>query len=291
VVNSIIKGRHQPMPTRDGFDPAHPLPVFLDDQDDQYERQGIGTARDRSGTWSRVFKATALIVAATAIGVAALAGNPVALFAEVTASLVDNLGLQSATVPPTPTIQAAADAQAVPAAAQDRPTRDEIAVAEPAGQDQTERSEPPPAERSEPPPEALFRQFQAWATEKDARTDVTPVQPVQDGPPQVTQNGPPQAAENTPAPASESPRPSLRIMQEPRHVQPVHSARVEMRAQNLRKRVQRPQNARAPIPPAQRARAQDARTQDARAEAARAPDPSVPNAQAPSFLPIFGARN
>jgi hypothetical protein len=283
VVSSIIKGRHQPMPTRDGFDPAHPLPVFLDDQDDQYERQGIGTARDRSGTWSRVFKATALIVAATAIGVAALSGNPVALFAEVTASLVDNLGLQSATVPPTPTIQAAADAQAVPAAAQDRPTRDEIAAAEPAGQDQTERSEPPP--------EALFRQFQAWATEKDARTDVAPVQPLQDGPPQVTQNAPPQAAENTQAPAAENPRPSLRIMQEPRYVQPVHNVRAEMRAQNLQKRVQRPQNARAPIPPAQRARAQDARTQDARAEAARAPDPSVPNAQAPSFLPIFGARN
>ncbi|MGH9811103.1 MAG: hypothetical protein ACRD9W_28315, partial [Terriglobia bacterium] len=84
------------MPTSDGFDPGHPLPVFLDDR---YEQQGIGIARDRAVTWSRVFKATTLIVAATAIGVAVLSGNPVALVADVTASLADNLGLQPGTAP------------------------------------------------------------------------------------------------------------------------------------------------------------------------------------------------
>jgi len=270
------------MPMHDDFDPAHPLPVFLDDQ---YEQQGIGTVRDRAGTWSRVLKASILIATAAVIGVAALSGNPVALVADVTASLVDNLGLQPATAPSTPTIQAAVDTlaspppaqeQAVPLATQDTPARSEVAAAEPATQDQ--------AEKSEPPPEALFKQFQAWAAEKDAQSDVAPARPVQDRSPPAAQNASSQAAENAPAEAAENARPSLRIMQEPPHVRPVHSARAEMRTQNPRKQVRRPLYARPPVPPAQIARAQDAR-----AEAARAQEQPAP--QSPSFLPIFGGRN
>jgi hypothetical protein len=270
------------MPMHDDFDPAHPLPVFLDDQ---YEQQGIGTVRDRAGTWSRVLKASILIAIAAVIGVAALSGNPVALVADVTASLVDNLGLQPATAPSTPTIQAAVDTQAspppaqeqaVPLAAQDTPARSEVAAAESAAQDQ--------AEKSEPPPEALFKQFQAWAAEKDAQSDVAPARPVQDRSPPAAQNASSQAAENAPAEAAENARPSLRIMQEPPHVRPVHSARAEMRTQNPRKQVRRPLYARPPVPPAQIARAQDAR-----AEAARAQEQPAP--QSPSFLPIFGGRN
>jgi hypothetical protein len=286
------------MPTRDGFDPAYPLPVFLDDQDEQ---QGIGPVASRSATSSRVLKASILIMTATAVGIAVLSGNPLALVTEVTASLVDNLGLQPATAPSTPAAPATADAQAVPPAAQaeppaaqDTPARDEIAAAEPAaaepaGQDQ--------AEKSEPPPEALFRQFQAWAAEKNAQADVAPAPPVQDGSPPATPNVPPQAAENAPAQATDNPRPSLRIMQEPRLVQeprrvrPVHNARAEMRTQNLRKQVRRRLYAPPPIPRAQGARAQEARAQDARAEAARAQEQTVPNAQAPSFLQTFGMRN
>jgi hypothetical protein len=287
VIDRNIKGRHHPMPTTDGLDPAHPLPVFLDDQ---YERQDIGMARDRSVISSRVLKASILIVTAAVLGLAALSGNPLALFAEVTASLADNFGLQPAAPPSTPDVQATADAQVVPPtaqavppaaeavapAAQDTPARDEIAAAEPAGQDQ--------AEKSEPPPEALFRQFQAWAADKDAEMDVAPARPVQDASPQTTQNAPPQAAEN--AQAAENPRPSLRIMQESRRVRAVHRARAEMRTETLRKQARRPYYARAPIPPAQVARAQDAR-----AEAARAQEQSMPVAQTPSFLPIFGGRN
>jgi len=135
------------MPMHDDFDPAHPLPVFLDDQ---YEQQGIGTVRDRAGTWSRVLKASILIATAAVIGVAALSGNPVALVADVTASLVDNLGLQPATAPSTPTIQAAVDTlaspppaqeQAVPLAAQDTPARSEVAAAV-SGRDGPEQAEP-----------------------------------------------------------------------------------------------------------------------------------------------------
>ena len=170
------------MPTKDGFNPDHPL--FLADEPEQ---QGIGKAWDRVAVISsRVLKASILVATATAIGIAILSvGNPVTLFADVTASLVDKSALQPGTDQSTPTIQSTADAQALPPTAKNAPTRDEIAAAsEPAGQSQTENSEPAS--------EGLFRQFQAWAAEKDAQ--VGPVQSVQDAPAQVLPNAPPQVA-------------------------------------------------------------------------------------------------
>ena len=249
------------MPTKDGFNPDHPLPLFLADDPEQ---QGIGKAWDRAVILSRVLKASILVATATAIGIAVLSvGNPVTLFADVTASLVDKSAVQPGTDQSTPTIQSTADAQASPPTAEEAPTRDEIAAAsESDGQSQTENSEPSS--------EALFRQFQAWAAENDAHAQVGPVQSVQDAPAQVVQNAAPaQVAENAPAP--------LRPMQKHRRVRPVQSARAEIRsAQNPRKKIQREQNARAQVPPAQDARAQDQ---------------SVQNAQAPSFLQTFGWRN
>jgi len=247
------------MPTKDGFNPDHPL--FLADEPEQ---QGIGKAWDRVAVISsRVLKASILVATATAIGIAILSmGNPGTLVAYITASLVDKSALQPGTDQSTPTIQSTADAQALPPTAKDAPTRDEIAAAsEPAGQSQTENSEPPS--------EALFRQFQAWAAEKDAQAQVGPVQHVQDATAQVVQNAPAQVAENARAP--------LRPMQKHRHVRPVHSARAEIRpVHNPRKKVRREQNARVQVPPAQDARAQDQ---------------SVQNAEAPSFLQTFGLRN
>ena len=168
------------MPTKDGFCPDHPLPLFLADEPEQ---QGIGKAWDRAVISSRVLKASILVATATAIGIAILSvGNPSRrLFADVTASLVDKSALQPGTDQSTPTIQSTADAQALPPTAKDAPTRDEIAAAaESAGQSQTENSEPSS--------EALFRQFQAWAAEKDAQAQVGPVQSVQDAPAQVAEN-------------------------------------------------------------------------------------------------------
>src|SRR5258707_14557961 len=145
------------MPTKDGFNSDHPL--FLADEPEQ---QGIGKAWDRAVISSRVLKASILVATATAIGIAILSmGNPGTLVAYITASLVDKSALQPSTDQSTPTIQPTADAQALPPTAKDAPTRDEIAAAsEPAGQSQTQNSEPSS--------EALFRQFQAWAAEKDA---------------------------------------------------------------------------------------------------------------------------
>jgi hypothetical protein len=256
------------MSTKDSFDPAYPLPQFLAEPQflaDQAE-QDIGNAPDGAVTASRLFKASILIAAAAATGIAVLAaGNPVALFADMSASLIDNSSPQSM-----PTIQSAADApaliaatadvQVLPPTTTDAPARDEIAASEPAGKDQTEKSESPS--------ETLFRQFQSWAAEQDAQAHGGPAQPVQDEPAQIVQNV-------VPAPAAENVRVTHRLAQKRRQVRATHNARAEMRAQNLRKEVRRAQSARTERPPVRDARAQD---------------PSVQNTQA-SFLPIFGLRN
>jgi hypothetical protein len=255
------------MPTNDGFSPDHPLPLVLADQ---IEQQGLGILRDRTVTPLRVLKTGVLVAIATATGIAALSvRDPVAVFAEVKASLVGNSELQPGADRSTPTVQAAAeapalvqpaaDAQALPPTAQDAPARDEIAAAEPAATDQTEKSDPTS--------DALFRQFQAWAAEKDTNAQVEPAQPVQDAPAQAVKEGPEQVAEDAPVPH--------RSVQRRRHVLPVRNARAEMRTQN-RRQVRRTQNARVERPPVEDARAQVQ---------------PVQNAQAPSFLPSFGLRN
>ena len=269
------------MPTKDGFSPDHPLPLVLADQ---IEQQGLGLLRDRTVTPLRVFKTGVLVAIATATGIAALSvRDPVVLFAEVTASfadltasLVGNSGPQPGADQSTPTIQSTAEApalvqsaaeaqalpptaQALPPAAQDAPTRDEIAASEPAAKDETEESEPSS--------DALFRQFQVWAAEKDAKAQDEPAQPVQDAPAQAVKTDPAQVVENA--------RVSHRLVQRHRHVQPVRNARAEMRTQN-RRQVRRAQNARVERRPVEDARAQVQ---------------PVQNAEAPSFLPSFGLRN
>lgn len=251
------------MPMKAGFDPTHPLPQFLADR----AEQDIGNGTDGAVPASRAFKASILIATATATGIAVLAmGNPAGLLAEMSASLVGN-----STPQPTPAVQSAADAPALVASAadaQDLPpttnevaTRTEIAASEPAGKDQTEKSEPPS--------EALFKQFQAWAAEQDAQAHGGPVQPVQDAPAQAMQNDPAPTAKNIGVP--------YRQVQKRRQVRAaVRNARAEVRAQNLRKQIPREQGARAERPPVQDARAQDQ---------------SAQNAPGLSFLPIFGQRN
>jgi hypothetical protein len=249
-----------PMPTEDGFDPTHPLPQFPADQD----QQGIENAPDEGVATSRVSKASILIAAGTATGIAVLAmGNPVALLAEVSAALVGNSSPQ-----PTPVIQSAADApvpsdavtRALPLTTGDAPTRDENIASEPAAKDQ--------AQRSEPPSEALFMQFQAWAAEQDAQA--------RGGPAQAVQNPLADVAKDVPAPAAENVQTPRRLVQKHRQVRAARNAWAEVRTQNLRKQIGGTQSARAQRPPVQDARAQD---------------PSGQNPQGPSFLPSFGPRN
>jgi hypothetical protein len=96
-------------------------------------------------------------------------GNPIAFFASATASLAGISAPQSGNGQSTPAIQSTASAQALPPAARDAPTRDEIvATFKTAHQSQTEIRQPPA--------EALFKQFQTWAAEQNAPAQVRPVQ-------------------------------------------------------------------------------------------------------------------
>jgi hypothetical protein len=169
---------HHAMATKDGFDPGDPLPLFLSaDEPDQ----GIGN--DKPVIPLRGLMSTILVAAAIALGIANLSER-VTLFADVTASPVDKLAPQPATDQSTPTtpitqsavIQSTADAEALPPTAKDVPTR-EINASEPSSQ--------PQAENTEASSEALFREFQAWAAEQDARALA---RPVQDAPAPVAEN-------------------------------------------------------------------------------------------------------
>jgi hypothetical protein len=263
------------VPTKDGSNADHPLPLFPADEPEQ---QGIEKAWDRAVVSSRVLKAGILVASAAAIGIAILSvRNPVTLFADVTASLVDKSTRQPDMDQSTPAIQSTADAQAFPSTTKDAPTRDEVAAAsESAGQSQTEDSQPPS--------KTLFRQFQAWAAEQDAQAQVGPVQPDQEAPAQVVQNAPTQVAESALAPN--------RPMQKHRHVRPVHNARAEIRSvQNSRKKVRREQNARIRVAPAQQdARAQERSVQNAGAPSFCREDLPCPSSDA-SGLQTFGWRN
>jgi hypothetical protein len=261
------------MPTKDDFNPDHRLPRFLAREPEQ---QALGKAWDRAVISSRVLKASIWAAAATALSVAILSvvGNPVTLLADVKTSIADvtasiadvtpSLANKSALQPDThqsmPTIQSSADVQALPLAAKEVLAREENAASsEPTGQNQTENGE------------GLFRQFQAWAAEKDAQAQVGPVQSVQNAPAQVVQNAPAQVAEGS--------RASLRPMQKHRHVRPAHNARAEMRpVNNPRKKVRREQSSRI----------QDPRAQEARAQGQ---GQVVQNPQAPPFLQTFGWPN
>jgi hypothetical protein len=264
------------MATKDGLPPDDPFPAFLSEHAELPEHPGIGKAWDGAAISSRIVKTGILVVAAAAIDCAILSvGNPAALFANVTASLVDISALQPGTRQSTPTIQSNAGAQALPPTARDAPTRDEIAAAlEPADQSQTEIRQPSaeallkqfqawaaeeetrdeitgslgPADQSQteirqPSADALLTQFQAWAAEEDARAQVGPVQPVRDARAQVVQNARAQV-------------PQVRPMQKHRQIHPVRNARAEIRPK---------QNARAKVRPAQNAQAQDRSVQNAQA--------------------------
>lgn len=256
------------MPTKDGFDPADPLPLFLADR---AEQQKIGNARDGTVTSSRVFKASIAIATAAAIA-ALLLADPMARVADIRASLAGNSTLQPGKDPSSPTIQSTSDASASVQSVADAPasppaaeasTDNKIADSGPVGKEH--------AEKIGPSPETLFRQFQAWAAAQDAEPPVKPVQPAQDASADVAKDALAEVAETD------------SVTQKRRQVRTTHNARAEMRAHNFRKLVGRTRRARIDHAPVQ---AERRPIQDARAQGQPAQD-----TPAPSFLPIFGARN
>jgi hypothetical protein len=243
------------MPTKNGLTSDHPLPLFLCENADELEQAGIEQAWDRAVVSSRILKTSILVVTATVIAILWV-GNPVALFGNITASLVDISAWQPGTGQ-TPANQSTAGAEALPATARGAPTREDIAAAlEPTDQKQTEIGQPPA--------EALLNQFQAWAADEDARALV--VQPAQDA---RAQDGSAQPVQDAPAQVVQDAPAQVRPIQKRRHVRRVQNARAEIRPErHPRAKVRREENARVQVAPLQDPRAQDQ---------------SVQNAQAPSF--------
>src|SRR5712672_986995 len=246
------------------------IPLFLSDQTEEPQQPGIGKAWDRAAISSRILTTSILVVTAAAIVFAILVGNPIALLANATASLVGTSASQDDTQS-MPTIQSTADAQALPPTASEAPTGEEIAAAfKTAIQSETEIREPTA--------EALLKQFQAWAAEEDAQAQVRPEQheqAVQDAQAQV-QDDQGQVVQNA--------RAQVRPVQKHRHIRPVHNARAESRPEH---------NARAKVRPVQNARAQMRREQNARVQVrpvqnTQAQVQPVQNAQPPALLQSLG---
>jgi hypothetical protein len=176
------------MATNDGFDRGDSSALFL----------SLGKPEQEIGTNRAVISLRGLVVAAAIAICIGILSNQLTLFADVTALQVDKspppqLGTdQSTPVIQSAVIRSTTDAEALPATAKDAPNR-EVSTSEPASQTETENNE------------ALFRQFQAWAAEQDARALVKP-------------------AQETPAP--------VRPMQKQRRAQPVQDARAQS-AQNV----------------------------------------------------------
>jgi hypothetical protein len=145
------------------------IPLFLSDHTEEPEQPVIGKAWHRAAISSRILKTSILIVTAAAIVFAIrLVGNPLALFTNTTAPLVATSAPQDG-AQSMPTIQSTADVQALPPTASEAPTGEEIAAASNiAYQSHTENPQPAA--------DGLFKQYQAWTAEEDARTQVRPVQ-------------------------------------------------------------------------------------------------------------------
>jgi hypothetical protein len=147
------------------------IPLFLSDHTEEPEQPVIGKAWHSAAISSRILKTSILVVTAAAIVFAIrLVGNPLVLFTNTTASLVATSAPQDG-AQSMPTIQSTADAQALPPTASEAPTGEEIAAASNINIAYQSHTENP-----QPAADGLFKEYQAWAAEEDARTQVRPVQ-------------------------------------------------------------------------------------------------------------------
>ena len=202
------------------------IPLFLSDHTEEPEQPVIGKAWHRAAISSRILKTSILVVTAAAIVFAIrLVGNPLVLFTNTMASLVATSAPQDG-AQSMPTIQSTADAQALPPTASEAPTGEEIAAASNiAYQSHTENPQPAA--------DGLFKEYQAWAAEEDARTQVRPVQK------------------------------QVRPVQNARaEVGPARTARAKV-VKNARAQVRREQNVRVQVRPVQNTQAQAQPVQNA----------------------------
>lgn len=264
------------MTTDNGFQPDRP-PIFLSGHAEETAQPDVEKGWDVGAISSRIFKTSILAAVVTTIGAGVLSvGNPALLVANVTEWWNDRPALQLEADTSASTVQTMANAQDAPAAT-DEPAREEVAAAtEPAapnqaeaGQRQTEpvqvQAEPPRVAEvaqsqgenkdSQPVTQELFKQFQTWAAEEEARAGSARAARAR-------------VAQDTPAQA--------RPAKKQRRVHTVQNARAEVRPQRQHRARVREE--------------QDPREQVAPVADPRAPDPAAQNAQTPSFLQSLGIR-
>jgi hypothetical protein len=193
------------------------IPLFLADHTEEPEQPVIGKAWHRAAISSRILKTSILVVTAAAIVFAIrLVGNPLVLFTNTTAPLVATSAPQDG-AQSMPTIQSTADVQALPPTASEAPTGEEIAAA-------SNTAYQSQAENPQPAADGTFKQYQAWAAEEDARTQVRPVQR-QVRPVQKAEVGPARTAR---AKVVKNTRPQVRREQNvPVQVRPVQNAQAQ----------------------------------------------------------------
>jgi hypothetical protein len=207
----------------------------------------------------RLFKACIFVATAAVIAAGLSLPSSAPLFAGITASLVDNLGLQPVTNRSTAITQSTTDTETLTPADSEAPPPKEIAAAAPA--DQTQAGD------EEPRSDVLFKQFQSWAA---AQANVAPIKAVQDAPEKVVQDAPTRFGESTrkPLPLVQKRRDARRLVRE---------ARSEASTRNLRK----------PL----RLAVQHARAQmvTAQGESVRAQEPvsANPSPSIPIFEPLW----
>jgi hypothetical protein len=159
-------GSSPSMATEDYALPEDRMPLFLSSAADEPRSRGFGTGGQSPPStvivWPRIFKAGILAASAAGIALAALSmENPLALFANAKASLIgssaDPSGVagksdplpaaavqEISSVSPAPVALSNADAIAAPTA-RATPTRDDIALALRAAQQNQMQTDPPPA--------------------------------------------------------------------------------------------------------------------------------------------------
>jgi TPR repeat protein len=132
--------------------PDDPIPLFLSDPAEQRSPPGAGKAR--AVIAPRTLKAGILATTAAAIVFVILSvQDPLALFANASASLIGISAGQPGADRPVPAIQSAAGAEALSPATRAAPSRDEIAAAfKNAHQGQAEIRQPPAVAAAPPPP-------------------------------------------------------------------------------------------------------------------------------------------
>jgi hypothetical protein len=163
------------MVTRDRFPSSNPVPLSISDH--AKEAEPSGKAWDAIIS-SRISKTIVFVFMAAAIVFAiAIVGNPIVLFvtaSEVSTSAPRDKGQSM------PAIQSTASAQALPPAASESPSADELLAAFKTAFESKTVVDQPSAEAS-------FDQFQAWAAEEDAPAQVRSPQPIQNARAQVAQ--------------------------------------------------------------------------------------------------------